>query len=53
MLYIKNSTVSGGAPPGWYALTTNGNEDYGNNVGWIFSAAAPSVPPGNFFFFYG
>lgn len=35
-LNIKNSTVSGGLAPGWYALTDNGNIDSGGNTGWIF-----------------
>ena len=51
-LGVKNSTVSGGASPGWYANT--GGIDFGNNVGWIFSSVAPpsTVSPGNFFFFF-
>ena len=35
-LSVVNSTVSGGAPPGWFALQANGGINYGNNVGWYF-----------------
>lgn len=35
-LGVKNSTVAGGLPGGWYALETDGNVDYGNNTGWVF-----------------
>lgn len=49
-LGIKNSSVSGGAPPGWYALETNNNIDYGNNTGWIFTSAI--TENGDFFLFF-
>lgn len=48
-LGVKNSTVSGGAPSGWYALLTNGNIDYGNNIGWLFTAVTEN---GDFFLFF-
>jgi hypothetical protein len=49
-LGIISSTVSGGAPPGWYALESNNNIDYGNNTGWIFTSAI--TENGDFFLFF-
>lgn len=50
-LGVKNSTVSGGAPLGWYALLTDNNIDYGNNIGWLFTT--PTVTEnGDFFLFF-
>jgi len=37
-LSIQDSIATGGAT--WNALTSNGNVDAGNNIGWIFAAAA-------------
>ena len=52
-LGVKNSNVTGGLSPGWYALTTNGGRDYGNNLGWIFAVAAPAGnTSGNFFLIF-
>lgn len=47
---IKNSTVSGGLAPGWYALTDNGNIDSGGNTGWIFTTLVSDA--GEFFLFF-
>jgi hypothetical protein len=49
-LNIKNSTVSGGLAPGWYALTDNGNIDSGGNTGWIFTTLVTDA--GEFFLFF-
>lgn len=49
-LSVKNSTVSGGAPPGWFALTTNGGIDNGNNTGWYFLPL--ELDYGDFFLFF-
>lgn len=35
---IKDSSATG--PSRWYAYTTNGNTNSGNNLGWVFSSAA-------------
>ncbi|NDG29668.1 hypothetical protein EB118_06190 [bacterium] len=51
-LSVANSAVSGGAPPGWYALTTNGGVNYGNTSGWIFSTQVTSFSSGNFILFF-
>lgn len=48
-LSVVNSTVSGGAPPGWFALTENGGIDNGNNTGWYFY---PVGDNGAFFLFF-
>lgn len=48
-LGVKNSTVSGGGAPGWFALQDNGGVDYGNNVGWYFF---PVGDNGAFFLFF-
>ena len=50
-LSVANSAVSGGASPGWYALTTNGNINYGSNSGWIFTQEI-SLDNGYFFLFF-
>ena len=34
---IKDSNAQGGAT--WYAYNSNGNQDLGNNNGWIFAAS--------------
>ena len=47
-LGIKNSVVSGGEPPGWYA---ENSIDYGGNTGWIF-AGGGIVNNGNGFFVF-
>lgn len=51
-LTIENSTVSGGAPPSWYAPIANGNINIGGNTGWDF--AVPGTPEyyRNFLFFF-
>ena len=43
---IKDSSATGGAT--WRALTTNGNVDGGNNLGWVFSLSGG----GNFLAFF-
>ena len=34
---IQDSNAQGGAT--WYAYNSNGNQDLGNNYGWIFAAS--------------
>jgi hypothetical protein len=48
-LGVKNSVVSGGAPPGWYA---NSSIDYGGNTGWIFAAPVNTNNGNGFFVFF-
>lgn len=51
-LSVKNSTVSGGEPPGWFALQGNGGVDYGNNVGWYFYPVEAVEDNSAFFLFF-
>lgn len=50
-LSVKNSAVSGGAPPGWYA--GDASTDEGGNSGWIFTnVPGLFIPRGEFFLFF-
>lgn len=48
-LGVKNSSVSGGAPPGWYA--GNNSTNFGGNTGWIFGSSIAAAKSEFFMFF--